>query len=253
MNPTTATQPHAGASSKATPPQPAPQRMPGLLRVLAALLLFGVSFGFVEAAVVVYLRPLYQPLHGRHPDALFPLATLEQLKARPEYLRWLYTELAREGATLLMLAAVALAGARSFRQWFAAFVVVFGIWDVFFYVFLKVLLDWPADLGTWDLLFLLPVPWVGPVLAPLLVALSMIVCGMIALWREAIGQPLRLTGWHWLVLVAGGVVLVTAFCWDWRNTTAGGVPNPFHWPLFAVGLALGLASFGHALRAGTRD
>jgi hypothetical protein len=116
-------------------------------------------------------------------------------------------------------------------------------------VFLKVLLDWPASFMTWDLLFLLPVPWVGPVLAPLLVALSMIGVGAAALWRQAIGQPLRLCWLHWLVLVVGGLIVVTAFCWDYRNTLAGGEPNPFNWPLFALGEGMALASFLHALRS----
>jgi hypothetical protein len=222
---------------------------PNLVRVLAALLLFGVSFGYVEAAVVAYLRSLYQPLHQRGRDDLFPLVTLEQLEAQPEYRRLLAIELAREAATLVMLAAVALTVARNGREWFAAFLVVFGVWDVFFYVFLKVLLDWPASFMTWDLLFLLPVPWVGPVLAPLLVALSMIGVGAAALWRQAIGQPLRLCWLHWLVLVVGGLIVVTAFCWDYRNTLAGGEPNPFNWPLFALGEGMALASFLHALRS----
>ena len=36
---------------------------PVLPRVLTALLLFGIAFGYVEAAVVVYVRVLYEPLH----------------------------------------------------------------------------------------------------------------------------------------------------------------------------------------------
>jgi hypothetical protein len=219
-----------------------------LARVLTALLLFGVSFGYVEAAVVVYLRALLEPEQPSLAQGeLFPLKTKDQLEAagRP-YLRWLATEVAREAATLAMLAAVALALARSFREWFAAFLAVFGIWDIFFYLFLKVLLDWPASLLTWDLLFLLPVPWVGPVLAPVLVALSMIVAGVLVLWREASGRPVRSNWPHWLALCLGGLLIVTAFCWDYRNILAGGEPNPFNWPLFLLGVGVGLTSFLHA-------
>ena len=53
---------------------------------------------------------------------------------------------------------------------FAGFVVVFGVWDIFYYVFLRVLVTWPASLLDWDILFLIPLPWVGPVLAPVLIA-----------------------------------------------------------------------------------
>ncbi len=140
---------------------------------------------------------------------------------------------------MVMLAAVALAVARNFRQWFAAFSIVFGIWDIMFYVFLKLMIHWPASLSTWDILFLIPLPWVGPVWAPVLVALTMIVCGLIALGSESLyGTPM-----HWLGVLGGAVVIVIAFVWDFRNTSAGGLPNPFNWPLFMLGEAIGLTAF----------
>ncbi len=229
-----------------------------LARVLIALLLFGVSFGYVEACVVVYLRVVYEPLHERiHPDRpkadLFPLLRVEQLEsAGPPYLRLLLTELVREGATLVMLAAVALSVARNRREWLAGFVIAFGLWDLFFYLFLKVLLNWPESLWTWDLLFLLPVPWVAPVLAPALVALAMIGAGVLVLGREALGHPVHL-GWiRGTAIGAGGLLQVFAFCWDWRNTLAGGEPNPFQWPLFAFGGVLGLGVALHASWANRR-
>jgi hypothetical protein len=234
-------------------------RAPGLARTLAALTLFGVAFGYVEAAVVVYLRAAYEPLHERlYPDlhtdprlgGLLPFIPLERLQsAGPAFVDWTATELAREAATLLLLTAAALAVARSFREWFAAFVLSFGLWDLFYYLFLKLLIGWPESPLTWDILFLVPVPWVAPVLAPALVAVAMVVTGAVALWREAVGRPLRLAWGHWLALSAGGLLLVAAFCWDYRNVERGGLPNPFNRPLFAAGLALGLAAFAHALRA----
>src|SRR5262249_23974885 len=152
-------------------------------RVLLALLLFGAAFGYVEAAVVVYLRGLYEPLHAKlHPEApptsLFPILRLDEVEAAgPVYFRWLHTEVAREFATLVLLGAVALGVARNARQWFAAFMVAFGLWDIFFYLALKALIDWPTSLLEWDLLFLLPVPWVGPIIAPLEIAVAMIGSG----------------------------------------------------------------------------
>ena len=222
---------------------------PPQVRPLAALLLFGVSFGCMEAAVVVYLRGLYEPLHQRLYPAralhdLFPLPPWEELTAADApYRAWLVTELAREAATLVMLAAVALAVARNVREWFAAFLVAFGMWDVFYYVFLRALLGWPESLLDWDLLFLLPLPWAAPVLAPVLVALVMITVGGMLLRR-----PVRLRCGHWLAAGVGGLLLVLAFCWDHRNLTAGGMPNPFHWPLFAAGLGVGLLAFVHAVQ-----
>jgi hypothetical protein len=236
---------------------PAPAAVLQLKRILIALCLFGVSFGYIEAAVVVYLRPHYQPLRLRYTpgagdDESFPLLRVEQLEeAGREPLRLLWTELGREAATLLLLAAFALGVAQNFRQWFAVFGAAFGLWDIFYYVFLKVLLDWPASLLTWDLLFLLPVPWAGPVLAPIIVAASLLACGVILLAREAAGLPVYLRWPHWVGMVMGGLIVIAAFCWDYSNLLAGGQPNPFNWPLFAVGEGIGLASFGHALAGRT--
>src|SRR5580704_4850605 len=121
-------------------------------RAVAALLLFGISFGYVEAAVVVYLRAIYDPIRQqiqpeRKPGELFPLITSEQLaKAGPENPRRLAIEVGREAGTILMLAAIALAVARNLHQWFAAFAIVFGIWDIMFYIFLKLMIHWPESL-----------------------------------------------------------------------------------------------------------
>jgi hypothetical protein len=221
----------------------------GLVRTLVALTLFGISFGYVEAAVVVYLRSLYEPLHQRlHPDRspgdLFPFIPLEHLEVPGMgHVNLPGTELGREAATLLMLAGAALAVARNTRQWLAAFVLTFGLWDLFYYVFLAVLIGWPQSVFDWDVLFLLPVPWAAPVLAPALVALTMVVAGVVVLWREAAGRPVRLAWGEWLGLVVAALVLIAAFCWDYRAVAAGLEPQEFNWPLFAAGEGIALGAF----------
>ncbi len=195
----------------------------------------------------MYLRTIYEPLRQkispRPPNELFPLITTAQLQATgPENLRRLLTEIGREAATILMLAAIALAVAHTFQHWAAAFLIAFGVWDISFYIFLKVLIDWPASLATWDLLFLVPVPWASPVIAPVLVSLSMIVCGLIALAR-----PLRIRRAHWAAILSGGLVIVIAFTLDYNNLIAGGMPNPFNWPVFIGGELIGLAGFALAV------
>lgn len=230
---------------------------PPFRRTVAALLLFGLSFGYVEAAIVVYLRAIYDPIRQEiHPDKppgeLLPLITYEDLKALGVvHQRRLLTELGREFATLVMLAAVALAVARRPVTFMAAFCTIFGIWDVFYYVFLKVLIDWPTSLMTWDILFLLPVPWVGPVISPVIVALTMIVFGLLTLWLESKGTPIQLRWPHWTGLSVGGLIVVLAFCWDFRNTSAGGWPQGFNWPLLTLGETLGICAIIHAI-AGSR-
>lgn len=225
----------------------------GWWKMVAALVLFGVSFGYVEAAVVAYLRSIYTPLRIHfYPSLpageLFPLLSLEQLRSLgPEHLARLKIELARELATLLMLGGVALAVARNLREWTATFVTCFGIWDLAFYLWLKLLLAWPASLLTWDILFLLPVPWVGPVLAPMIVSASMISAGLLVLWREYHGQSVRLTALAWSGIMLGAVLIFVAFIADFRNTANGGYPYAFHWALFLTGEATGLFAFLRAL------
>ncbi len=224
-----------------------------LKRTLLALILFGIAFGYVEAAVVVYLRTIFVPIRQEafravdHND-LFPLLTVEHLQAAgPEYAGLLGIELGRELATIFMLAAAGLAIAGNFRQWLAGFMIAFGVWDIFYYVFLRLLIGWPESLMTWDLLFLVPVPWVGPVIAPVIVSLSMILAGGVILGCEAAGRPLRFQRLDWAAIFAGGLTVIVAFCWDWRRLAAGGWPDPFNWPLFALGEAIGAAGFLHAV------
>jgi hypothetical protein len=215
-----------------------------------ALILFGISFGYVEAAVVVYLRALYDPLrHTLHPDRpageLFPLITEDQLqRAAPEKSWFLGVEVAREAATMIMLASVALVAARDRPLWLPSFAIAFGTWDLSFYAFLKLLLQWPSSIMTWDILFLIPVPWVAPVLAPSIVSMTIISAGLIALAR-----PVRMRPVHWGVMMLGGALILTSFMWDYQNLMAGGLPQPFAWRCFGLGELAGVAAFLHAFRA----
>jgi hypothetical protein len=234
---------------------PVPSQQFSCLRAVAILLLFGTAFGYLEAAVVSYLRILHEPARRQiYPDRaaseLFPLLTLKQVEAAGQEQRnTLYVEIGREAATMVMLAAIALAVAGNARQWTAAFAIAFGVWDIVFYAGLKLLLDWPASLLTWDILFLIPVPWVGPVAAPVLVSVAMITGGIWCLSREAAGRPLRIGARHIFGVVLGALVIILSFTLDYRNITAGGVPHPFHWGVFALGLAIGAASYADAARS----
>jgi len=223
--------------------------------VVVALLLFGTAFGYLEAAVVSYLRALHEPARlryypGRAPAELFPLLTLEQLhQSGRQQQETLLIEIGREVATIVMLAAIALAVARNAGEWAAAFVIAFGAWDLTFYVFLKVLLDWPASIFTWDILFLVPVPWVGPVLAPVLVSIAMIAGGVWQLRSQAQGDPVRIGAAHWSGILLGAVIIVVAFAMDYRKIMMGGMPQQFNWWVFALGLGTGVLSYVAAERA----
>lgn len=197
---------------------------------LGWLILFAVAFGFLEGAVVVYLRAIY------YPDGFgFPLLLAADRIAR--------VELARELATLLMLLGVAGLAAR--RPWgrFGAFAVAFGVWDLVYYLALKVMLGWPASLATWDVLFLIPGIWTGPVWAALDIAVLLVVCGARIMAVDAEGYSPR-PGWlDWLGCGISLALLLTAFLWNHSLVEKGGVPVSFPWWFWAAGVAVALATF----------
>src|SRR4030042_7126972 len=124
------------------------------------LTIFGIAMGFLESVVIVYLRQLY------YPEGFgFPLKEVI----------WggLFLEYLREIATIVILLTVSLIAGRMPYERFSYFLYCFGIWDIFYYIGLKVLLNWPSSLLTWDILFLIPVVWLAPVLAPIFCATKM--------------------------------------------------------------------------------
>ncbi len=216
------------------------------MKKAVVIIIWGIAFGFVEASVVEYLRAIYYPVSdgGFH----FPVKTLAELQSMgPEHLHRLQIEIVREFFTLVMLATIAIAVARNRRQAWAYFMIAFGVWDIFYYVWLKIFLDWPAGLMTWDLLFLLPVPWVSPVAAPVIISLALTISGLIVLGFEDKDQPLLMTWRDWILIAFGGFIVIVSFCWDYKNIMAGGFPNPFQWKLFFIGLALSSVTFVFAV------
>ena len=93
-------------------------------------------------------------------------------------------ELVREAATLVMLVTVGMLAGRTRRAQAGYAAIAFGVWDIFYYLFLRIIGGWPRSLFDWDILFLLPLPWWGPVLAPVSIALLMIIEGTLESRRE---------------------------------------------------------------------
>jgi len=198
--------------------------------------------GFLEAAVVVYLRQLYYPEGFR-----FPLTIMS--------IHVFITELLREAATLIMLWGVAFLAGRSSYQRFAFFLIAFAVWDIFYYVFLKAVLDWPDSLLTWDILFLLPVPWVGPVLAPCIVSLTMMLLAAVILQGEIQNKGVQIRLLEWSLLWGGSFIVVLSWTWDYVVLFGPGIPSTeqslsffstyvpvaYSWSLFALGELLLLA------------
>jgi hypothetical protein len=185
---------------------------------------FAGAFGLVEASVVIYLRELYYPLGFSFPLIPMPVTHLG-------------IELVREGATIVMLIAVGvLAGSRQWER-FGFFLVAFGAWDILFYAWLRVATGWPTSLTEWDVLFLLPLPWIGPVYAPLTIAMLMIVLGAAVAYRVGSGQFFRPGILSWMLGgIATGTILFS-FMVDTAATLHGAMPKPYHAELLAVGVA----------------
>ena len=209
----------------------------------AWLVLFSIAMGFLEAAVVIYLRALY------YKDGFqFPLTEMEPTLA--------VTEVVREAATIIMLSGVAVMAGQSTYQRFAFFLTAFGVWDIFYYVFLKIILDWPASILTWDILFLLPVPWVGPVLTPCVVSLTMILLAAVMYDIDRRNLSGRINMLEWLLILSGSSVVLLSWTWDYFSFDQGYpmisiekslqffstyIPQNYHWWVFGLGEGLMLS------------
>jgi hypothetical protein len=203
---------------------------PLLARILWAGL-FAVGFAYVEASVVVYLRELLYPHGFGLPLALPPTRTLE-------------VELGREAATILMLVGVSAVAASRFWERCGYFLLLFGVWDVFYYVWLKVICDWPVRLLDWDVLFLLPVPWLAPVVAPLSIALVMVVAGIWLIAIHARSRRFTMPAGAWLAGIAATGMILYSFMYDTGAAVRGMMPRSYPFGLLAAGIALyGIAGF----------
>jgi hypothetical protein len=193
------------------------------------LTIYAVAMAYVESAVVVYLRALYYPQGFDFPLAPMPSGMLA-------------LEIGREAATLIMLLGVAaLAGADRWER-FLAFCLSFGIWDIFYYAWLWIFVRWPPSLFTWDVLFLIPVPWTGPVLAPLLVSGALVAGSLLLLRLKARGMKLGFSAPVWTMAVTGGLVVLGSFMIDVASVLRQAAPPPFHWGVFAIGVGLAVTA-----------
>ena len=205
-----------------------------LRRLLSWCTLAAAAFGVIEAAVVVYLRAISYP-----EGFAFPLKEIP----RP----LLVTELVREAATLLLLLGIAGLAVRGTLRRFAVFAYCFGIWDLVYYLGLKLFLGWPESLLTYDVLFLIPAPWTAPVLAPVLVSLALVAAAVILL-RLPAGGASFLRPVDWLIEILAGLVILASFFWNLPAVGAGEVPGSYPWWLFLLGYGAGIAWFGWRLR-----
>jgi len=219
------------------------------LRDWVWVVIFAIAFAWVESAVVVYLREIYF-------DGVFSFPLVVVWEDGKHVIDPLVRiEFGREIATVIMLVAVGWMGGRNKFQKFCFFMVAFGIWDTFYYIWLYVMVSWPESLMTWDLLFYVPLPWVGPVITPVLIALTMATAGSLIIYFDEKGYDIR---WRWTDMAVElfcGLLMIVAFCWDWKNIIQmpgnmerTGIPNPFAWWLYLPAYLFAVVYFVVRLR-----
>ena len=205
----------------------------------AIVIAFAMAMAWVEAASVFYIRALVDRIEPYQPNPLPINGALGNV------------ELCREAATLVMIATLGLLAGRTWRRRAGYAALAFGVWDIFYYVFLHVMSGWPRTLMDWDILFLLPLPWWGPVLAPVSIALLMIVWGTLATQSAD-----RTSGARWPFAVGSiGIAIALAIfmvdAWralpDGRQAVLHVLPTTFKWPLFGIALLLMASPVVHQL------
>ena len=210
----------------------------GLKSKLTAVTIYAIAMGYLESAVVIYLR------QGMFGDLIqvFPLKFMAPQIAG--------IELAREAATILMLLIVGYISGRNRLQQWMYFIYAFAVWDIFYYVILKILTGWPNSFLDFDVLFLIPVIWISPVLCPVLIALLLISVSiiLILLSEKSSGNTfsegtLKITPVNLGLFVAGSTIDFYSFTEQiFRILLDQGpkglenfTPTSFNWPIFFIG------------------
>ena len=204
----------------------------------ASLWVLALAFGWIEASVVVYLREIYVrevSLQGTNYFAGLQVT----LVSLPSHL--VAMEMAREACTILLLGAVAWIAGRHRADRAGAFLLAFGLWDLAYYAVLKLVVGWPDSLSAWDILFLIPLPWVAPVWAPATIATLLVASGSYLFWTPDHERRYRWpdTG----VLIASALLTIASFLVESRAAVDHRVPETFPVSLFWAGVVLGTAWF----------
>jgi hypothetical protein len=205
---------------------------------------FAIGMAWCEAATVYDLRVMVDRVNPYQADPLPLRGVVGQV------------ELVREAATLLMLLAIGALAGRTWHVRMGYTVLAFGVWDVFYYVFLKAICGWPISPFDWDILFLLPLPWWGPVLAPVSIASLMIVGGTLASQCIDRNPFASVTSTQWSLTGVGVALALYVFMADSLRAVDQGLevarsvlPTTFNWSVFAIALTLMAAPLLVAARA----
>ncbi|HUL43560.1 MAG TPA: hypothetical protein VLY03_04315 [Bacteroidota bacterium] len=194
-----------------------------LTRNILLVCVCAIAFAFVESSVVVYLRALYYPGGFR-----FPLHAM-----MPQHV---VVEMAREIATIIMLLTIGFLSGRSRWERFAFFLIAFGLWDILYYAWLEVLLHWPASLTDWDILFLVPIPWIAPVIAPIVVSVMSILWGIVILRHAHTHPSFRPLRSSWGAAILGSAIILYTFLNNVNATLYSQNSLDYSYRLFLTGV-----------------
>ena len=206
-------------------------------RKLILVFVFAIAMGFLESVVVVYLRYMFYQSGFKFPMTVIPNSILN-------------AELVRELCTIVMIVAVSWLAGKNRTQRFSYFLFSFAVWDILYYIGLKLFLDWPQSFFTWDILFLIPVPWVGPVLAPVICSVTMIILSIIMLYGEP--NNIKLKKREWILIYLGALIIFISFVWDYSGMILSGklnsesisqitstyIPQYYRWDFFTIGMLI---------------
>jgi hypothetical protein len=205
-----------------------------MVKRFCIVVILAIAFAYIEAAVVVYLRTIFHSDGFTFPLHDFPIS---------ENVNLLLTEIGREAATLVLILTGAWLAGRNFQQRFAYFLTIFAVWDIFYYVWLKILVNWPSSVMDWDILFLMPMTWASPVLAPVLVSLMLLLFAVVILYRCYSGVPLDFALIDWFGFFLAAMLVIVSFCIAGLHITERDFQSHFYWPLFALGNIAALVLF----------
>lgn len=217
------------------PPDTIHESLSTTLKKFIIVVIFSIAFAYIESAVVVYLRVIFHPNGFKFP--LTDFGTILQQKTI------LLTEIGREAATIVLILTGSWLFGKNARQRIAYFLTIFAVWDIFYYVWLKVLIGWPVTIMDWDILFLIPLSWASPVLYPVLISIMMLVFAMLILYCDCHGMSVKTTFLDWLAYLSAAVIVVVSFCISGLHIQQENFDSYFYKLLFAAGFLLAAVTF----------
>lgn len=199
--------------------------------------------GIMDAIVIVYLRKIFNSTGFKFPIYISPGPIIK-------------IEILREFCTLVMLVSIAFIAGKNRLQAFSYFLFCFAIWDLSYYAGLKLIINWPPSFFTWDILFIIPFPWIGPVLAPMVSSVTMIILSLVILFIQDKITTFKVKGIEWFLIYLGAALIFISFMWDYagiilsrylfnfifssplngfKNIASNYFPKHFVWTLFILG------------------